>query len=262
MLLIQRLVQTSLVLYLFAFSISLTKAEVSIDSEPEIKRIRIDFKNPDGFVRHLLLGFVEDNSATDNIDMGYDGRNPEYLPNDLNWIIEGQRFVIQGVGQFNNLKKYSLGLFMEEPGEIEISLSSLENFDSDTPVYLFDKSNGNYTLLNENSYRITVDSGTDLDRFLLTFSKEDENLGSEKPILANTLAFYKNTSNKSLIIESKDNEMIHEVSIFGIQGQKYFDNVQLETTRIEIPTTSISNNVIAVHVKVGNKISRKLLVLN
>ena len=51
-------------------------------TESSVKRIRLNFKTPEGAIRPLLLGFVSDGNATDGFDYGYDAENiDEELPN-------------------------------------------------------------------------------------------------------------------------------------------------------------------------------------
>ena len=81
-----------------------------------IQRVRIDFTTPTGYVRHLLLAFTSNNAASDGFDYGYDGMVADDFPDDLNWMIEDDRYVSQGVGAFDQTKKYPLGLFLTNSG--------------------------------------------------------------------------------------------------------------------------------------------------
>ena len=58
----------------------------------------------------------------------YDALNQDAYPYDLNWLVDNQRCVIQGVGAFDNSKKYPFWMFMSKDGAIEIALKALENF--------------------------------------------------------------------------------------------------------------------------------------
>ena len=72
----------------------------------EIQRVRLDFVGPMGYTRDLLLAFTSDEIASDGVDYGYDGLLFDKLPDELNWMIEDDRYVIQGVGHFDNNKYY------------------------------------------------------------------------------------------------------------------------------------------------------------
>ena len=153
------------------FSLILLIASVNIiEAQDEIQLVRVNFQNPEGYTRQLLLGFVPDNSATDGTDYGYDALNIDDLPNDLNWIIEEQRYIIQGVGEFNTNKYYPLGMFLADSGDVHISLDSLENFDQTIEVYLYDVTLDTYTLLNDVDYSSNLTADIYLNRFYITFS--------------------------------------------------------------------------------------------
>ncbi len=137
------------------------------ESKSNIQRVRIDFKTPEGYVRHLLLAFTKDNSATDGIDYGYDARNRDKLKDDLNWMINSQRFVIQGVGAYSEFKRYPFGMFLTNSGPIEISLTALEHFDTSIPVFVHDAWSDTYHKINDLSYRKIMESGVYHDRFFL-----------------------------------------------------------------------------------------------
>ena len=78
----------------------------------EIKILRLNYSSPNGASRELLLGFTSDNSATDGVDYGYDAAVYSPFNNDLNWLIENNRYTIQGVGSFENTKQYPFGLYI------------------------------------------------------------------------------------------------------------------------------------------------------
>src|SRR5690606_5945607 len=94
-----------------------------------IKRLRLKFTTPQGANRHLLLGFVPENAADDAYNYGYDALNTENLPDDMSWSIENNNYVIQGVGNFDTTKMYPLFVKLTTAGNIQVELTTLENFD-------------------------------------------------------------------------------------------------------------------------------------
>jgi hypothetical protein len=84
-----------------------------------IQRLRLNIVTPQGYLRQLLLGFTSDNAASDGVDYGYDALNFDDFPDDCNWVINDDRFVIQGVGAFDETKKYPLGLFLTNSGSVK-----------------------------------------------------------------------------------------------------------------------------------------------
>ncbi len=88
----------------------------SLPADAQIKRVRLNFHSPENLNRELLLGFTPNNEATDGFDYGYDGGVPDSWPSDLNWLIEENRFVIQGVGTYEETKTYPFWLGLTNVG--------------------------------------------------------------------------------------------------------------------------------------------------
>ena len=211
--------------YLFFFAIltlpvnaentNLSNQNSLAESTSSIQRVRIDFTTPNGYVRHLLLGFTSDNAATDGVDYGYDGLNPDDFPDDLNWMIEDGRYVIQGVGAFDDTKIYPLGLFLSNSGDIEIKLTALENFTEDVNVFVFDALLNTYTQINDSDYSSYSDSGEYLDRYFITFSENNANtdtaLSIEENELNNLSIFFNKGSQELIVNSENDINLIKEI---------------------------------------------------
>ncbi|MBA6154722.1 hypothetical protein [Gelidibacter maritimus] len=198
-------------------------AQTDTKSKSNIQRVRIDFKTPEGFVRHLLLAFTKDNSASDAIDYGYDARNRDKLSDDLNWLIDSQRFVIQGVGAYNELKRYPFGMFMSNSGPIEISLTALEHFDTPIPVFIYDAWRETYHKINEVSYKNTIDSGVYTDRFFIAFS-----------------------NNKSYQILSNQDNSLNEVSLNYFRNSKTL-NIKTQGIPLQLKLYTLQGQLISSH---------------
>ncbi|GAA3583782.1 hypothetical protein GCM10022395_34830 [Snuella lapsa] len=209
-----------------------------------IQRVRIDFTMPNGYIRHLMIGFTPNNAATDGVDYGYDALNIDTFVDDLNWMIEDERYVIQGVGAFDDTKKYPLGLFLTNSGNIKIELDRLENFETPIDVFIYDSQLNTYTKLNEDSYSKTMASGEYLNRFYLAFKEE-----SSHDIFAKTLDIeevsFKNTqisfinSTKELYIKTNNNFNIETITVFNIHGQKLLVSPKVNKSTIRIPLNNV-----------------------
>jgi|GEM_PF-685327 hypothetical protein len=138
----------------------------------DIQRVRLAFKTPEGATRELLLAFTPDDAATDGIDYAYDALNGDEFPSDLTFAIEGKQFVIQGVGAFDISKKYPLDMTLATSGNVEISLTDLENFDDPIEVYVHDAVLDTYTKINEVSFQTNMKPGQYKDRFYIAFQPD------------------------------------------------------------------------------------------
>ena len=245
-------------------STSLTENTLSEDVRA-VQRVRIDFTTPNGYVRHLLLGFTSDNAATDGVDYGYDGLNADNFPDDLNWMIEDDRYVIQGVGAFDDSKIYPLGLFLSNSGDIEIKLAALENFTEDIDVYVYDAVLDTYTQINDSDYLGYSDSGEYTDRYFITFSERntpdiDTSLSLEENEM-NNLSIYFNKASQELIVKAENNiNLIKEVSVYDILGRK-LQGVKNESQNNYSIRIKTFNSQHLVQIKSENKVITKKIIV-
>lgn len=151
----------------------------NIDSDSSIQIIRLNYTAPNSASRELLLAFTSDNAATDGVDYGYDATVSSPFTNDLNWLIEDNRYVIQGVGAFDNNKQYLFGLYNEFSGEATIEITSLEDFDTDIDIYIYDALLNTYTSVKDTAYTVTLDAENYTDRFYIAFNQPEEDTSDD-----------------------------------------------------------------------------------
>ena len=224
----------------------------------DIQRVRIDFEATDGCSRQLLLGFTPNNAATDGFDYGYDGLAPDILPNDLNWIINNQRFVIQGVGSFDNTKKYPLGLYSTNTSTIKIKLNSLENFTEDIDVFVYDSLEETYTRINDTFYENLTETGEFQNRYYIAFM--EPNLSSEDfSSTKNDIKYFRNSGelffNPSLV------NNIQQLTVYNIFGQQVINQSQIKSNRIKLNLNSSNSNVYIVHLKTTEGVISKKIII-
>jgi len=230
-----------------------------------IQRVRIDFTTPTGYIRHLLLAFTSNNAASDGFDYGYDGIVPDDFPDDLNWMIEDDRYVIQGVGAFDQTKKYPLGLFLTNSGTIGVSLTSLENFSSTIDVYIYDAVLDTYTQINNVNFSKNINSGDYLDRFYIAFQdgnqiQENAALSIEENETKSTTVNYLSNTNM-LYINTNSSLTIKKIEVYSILGKQLFTQNNVNTKSIKIPLDYINTNYGIVSVTTENGILSKKIVL-
>ncbi|MCH7524845.1 MAG: T9SS type A sorting domain-containing protein [Bacteroidetes bacterium] len=238
----------------------------------EIQRVRIDFVSPDKYTRHLLLAFTPDNAATDGFDYGYDALNPDNFRNDLNWMIEEKRYIIQGVGAFDETKQYPFGLFLGDSGDIEIILTGLENFDSEIDVYIYDLFLDTYTRINDDSFKMNIDAADYLNRFFIAFQAPevienpiDDDEIETSPIVEveNTSINYLNKTNE-IYIQVPNTVNVKQVYLINLLGQieNSWNSMNVDfSNEIKIPVKNISNGVYIIKVETNTGIiNKKVLV--
>ena len=234
------------------------------ENTSSIQRVRIDFTMPNGYVRHLLLGFTPDNAASDGFDYGYDGPNPDNFPDDLNWMIEDERYVIQGVGAFDNTKVYPLGLFLSNSGDIEIKLAALENFQEEINVFVFDAQLNTYTLINDADYSSYSNSGEYTDRYFITFLENNGNsdtfLSVEENELNNISVFFNKGSQELIVKSENDINLIKETTVYDILGRKLSGVKHLNLNYYSFPIRTFNSQHI-VQIKSENRILTKKIIV-
>lgn len=224
----------------------------------DIQRVRLDFETTDGCFRQLLLGFTPNNAATDNFDYGYDGRAPDLLPNDLNWIIEDERYVIQGVGAFEDTKVYPLGLFAAVPGTFKIELNSLENFSEEIDVFIYDSAEESYNRINDAFFEKETEIGSFQGRYYIAFKQPS--LSTDEVMEYDFTIKYLRNSNELFINPSMMND-IKNVTIYNVLGQRIFNELKLKSNRFNLDLNSNKSNVYIVHLKTSKGIISKKIII-
>ena len=227
------------------------------------QRVRINCITASGHIRHLLLAF--DDYATDGYDPGYDAYTYDFIPYDLNWIIGEDRFVVQGVGTFDETKKYPLGMFMSNSGTMEIGLTELENFETEIDVYIYDALEDSYTRINETKFIKEMASGEYTDRFFIAFQEPSESqqnitLSTDYETINDSSIKYLPNS-KNIKIGTANNYILENATIYNISGQKIFSNNYNNKNEVAINTTALSSGIYIVQAKANNNITTKKLVI-
>ncbi|WP_405571604.1 LamG-like jellyroll fold domain-containing protein [Winogradskyella sp. Asnod2-B02-A] len=220
-----------------------TSSEASNNPQNEDNNqfIRLDFITPDNATRQLVIGFMDNTNATDGVDYGYDGLNTDSFPNDMSFNIDGEKFIIQGVGPFDETKSYPLDIDVANGGNIEIVLNSLENFNDNRAVYIYDALEQNYISINNQNFQIHLEPGNHSNRFYLVF-QEDETLSTINNEFENVnVKFLLDTD--EIYIKTPSSVQIKQLYLINVAGQSIASwnatNLQMSNI-IKIPIKNIS----------------------
>ncbi|MCK7591835.1 HYR domain-containing protein, partial [Subsaxibacter sp. CAU 1640] len=229
----------------------------------EIKRLRLQFSSDDGLIRPLLLGFIDNNAATDGFDYGYDALFTDEFQNDMFWLIEGDKYVIQGVGSFEETKLYPLQISMTNPGNIHISLEELENFEDNINTYIYDAVLQTYFLINHSDFTINLEQGNYENRFFVSFM--DHNILSiNTPEGIDSIYINYMMDAKEILIKNPNLYEIEKVELINILGQsvKKWGEEQFDITNfdIRIPLQFVSEGVYIVKVHTNNDVYEKKIL--
>ncbi|WP_335976423.1 HYR domain-containing protein [Gaetbulibacter jejuensis] len=227
-----------------------------------IKRLRLKVTTSENAGRHLLLGFTPNNEATDGVDYGYDAQNRDQLTNDASWSIEDNNYIIQGVGEFDELNTYPLNIHLSDQGNVSISLTDLENFDEDIDVFVYDSTEDSYTQINYSNFNIDLEAGDYNGRFNIVFV-EDNSLSVIDTQLKDITVKYLHNSNE-LYIKTPSSINAKQIYMINIAGQvvKSWNMTNLPLSdELRIPVKNISEGNYVVKIETNtSSYSKKVIV--
>ena len=226
---------------------------------PEYAKIRLGFNSANNSHRQILLGFM-DSKASDNLDPGYDGEYFDDLPNDMYFRSNNTNLIIQGVGFFDENKRYAITVKTDQTGDVEILLDQVENFNSNRKVFIFDKETGVYHNIKNEPFSIKLGAGVYNDRFYLTFIKKNKNgLPHSETISENELTEvidvkYENTNQVLQITNEDKNTTINQVYLYNLVGQlvNTWDVRNESQANIQIPMTANTTGVYIIKIETTN----------
>ena len=154
--------------------------------------IMLKFHSPEGYNREILVG--ADPSTTEGFDLGYDSPLFDNIKEDMYWLINDQKFVIQGVPDFRKTRELALGIKTASAGEFTIEIEDLKNIPTDFEIYLKDSVTQYRYDLRDKKFKASDTAGIKNNRYYLVFQKitetdpgegenpgETENPGEENP---------------------------------------------------------------------------------
>ncbi|MGC1471750.1 MAG: HYR domain-containing protein [Psychroserpens sp.] len=232
------------------------------EDEIDIKRIRFDFISPENAVRHLLLAFIENGEATDGVDYGYDAPNNDNFPSDMSFDIDGNPYVIQGVGAFDETKMYPLIVTLANGGTIQIPFDAFENFDETIDLFIYDAQLDTYTNFNTTSYQITLEAGDYTGRFFLAF-QEDQTLSVIDNEIKDIQVDYLQTSSE-IYVKTPNSINVKQIYLINITGQtvgSWNSTNQPMSHEIRIPVQNISEGNYILKVETNYSTYNKKIII-
>jgi len=232
-----------------------TTTENNTDSR---MKIRLGFNSVNTIHRQLLL--TEDSRATLGVDWGFDGVQYQNQMDDMYWMLEDEKYTIQGVQTFTESTVLPLGIHTRDTGMNNITIDILENIPSDLQIYLHDKELDIYHNLRDSKYEIHLVAGEYLDRFEITFA--DRLLSVEGNELLNELQAAYINSSESIMIHNPKMINIKSAELINTIGQSIykFDNIKTElSTEIKTSKLSVGTYIIKLQTEIG-VINKKVLV--
>jgi hypothetical protein len=230
----------------------------SIDEDIRTK-IRIGFNSVNTIRRQILV--TVDSVATLGYDWGYDAPNIDTQIDDMYWLIEANKYTIQGINQINKKTILPLGIHVKNDGLNSITIDAVENESNHLNIFLHDKELNIYHNLKEDDYYIHLSAGEYLNRFEITFSNNQTLDSQETNEYAPILVYYSNEQ-KSIVLENPVSKYIKSIEIFNIIGQsmiKFKPNTNKNYLNYNAKNFKTGAYVIKIETEYG-KVSKKVLI--
>jgi hypothetical protein len=226
--------------------------------DPRMK-FRIGIYTVNTIQRQLLLTI--DPNATTAVDLGYDGILNEVQMDDMYWMIDGDKYIIQGSNDTEIDTTYPLGITVDTDGINTISINELENIPDSMDIFIHDIENNIYHNLRESDYEIYLTAGEHLDRFEMTFRDAEDTLSIEENDL-NSIDVYYSNETESLVLLNPNYKEVKSIELFNIVGQSIHtikDISELDYSEYEVKDLSTGTYIVKINTESGS-VSKKVLV--
>ena len=241
-----------------------TAQNTQVDSQEETQsdermKLRIGFNSINEIHRQLLI--TEDANATESIDWGYDAVIYDDQVDDMYWMINDEKFIIQGINAINEASVMPLGLHTSIDGLNTITIDTLENVPNDLEVLVHDLELNIYHNLRDSDYDVFLIAGEYLSRFELVFQNE-EALSIEELEQNNLEVYYTNSTNSISIINPMFLE-IDGIEMFNILAQSVYKNdVKFVDSETQIKTKNLSTGAYILKLKTEIGLVSKKVIVN
>jgi hypothetical protein len=211
-------------------------------------KFRIGFDAPK--ISHRQLLFTIDERATQAVDWGFDAEIYEIFADDMYWILNNKKYVIQATNSLGLNSEVPLGIQLSKTGIATVKIDALENVDDDTSIYLKDKLTGETFNMREKPVQLNLTAGKYADRFVLVFKTQKlvaEDVKAEilipatsQPIIEGIHVFMNNTLGE-LQIKNNSTEEITSVALVNTLGQTvktWNSNFNIRTISLPVSTAT------------------------
>ncbi|KAB1070189.1 T9SS type A sorting domain-containing protein [Tamlana haliotis] len=214
-------------------------------------KLWFSFIDPNHFQSFLGLGYDSENGTT-GYDKGYDGKLYEEKDNEMYWMLNDEKLVIQALSNINIEDELPVTIKVTDDGLYKLGISKTENVPEDLNVFLKDNDTNSFYNLKEETVELFLQSDTYKDQYFIVF-QENNTLETEQNENHNLSVFY-DTKNKDLIINNASvlNDM-QSISIYNSMGQELISLKTLDTNRINMSKFSDGVYIIIVKTTTNTK---------
>ncbi|WP_372745509.1 hypothetical protein [Lutibacter sp.] len=206
-------------------------------------KYRIGFNAPKIDHRQILLTI--DEKTTDGFDWGYDGEIYQIFSDDMYWLINSKKYVIQATNLVFVGKQVSLGI-ITAGGDITIKIDEIVNPIDGIKVGLIDKVTNIVYDLQQADFTINLAAGEYHERFAITFISAVETTTTEDATVADTTTTSDaNTSTDTDTSSSTDSSTSSESDTTTADNSTSTDDTTTADSSTENSTTTESDTTTA-----------------
>ena len=230
-------------------------SEIDNDSRPKIKLI---FDSPTGYHRQLLIG--ADKNASNKFDMGYDAPIADIGNEDMFWIVDDAKFVIQAVKNFNKNQEFPIGLKIENGGLVRIKIDTLENFNKNKQIFIKDQLTRKVHPIKSEVFEINLKKGEYLDRFSLVFHPRKKRV-KDRIIEDDQIFVHINKQSSELQVNKIIETEIINMAMFNNLGQIIENwNINSNDNEFSIPISHAAGIYFLQITTLNGIISKKIII--
>jgi hypothetical protein len=237
-----------------------SKSTTSNNSGNDLRpKFRIGFDAPQISHRQILLTL--DENTTDAVDWGYDAEMIEVFDDDMYWVVDDKKYVIQATNEFGSDKEIPLGIQTKKGGLIRIKIDELENAEEYPFLYIKDSLTGETHDITNQDFEINLEAGEYLNRFFLV-TQATLNITKEVTLLDGIQVYMNNSISELQLNRLVDTEILN-VSVFNYLGQQVKTwSINTDERFISLPLKIVTGAYIVKVETTNGNVNKKIIIIN
>ncbi|WP_299526967.1 choice-of-anchor D domain-containing protein [Winogradskyella sp.] len=229
------------------------------DTDDRMK-FRFGFKSSNALQLSRQILLTIDENTTPDVDWAYDASLNEDQTDDMFWVINNEKYIIQANNVAEASTIYPLGFKASIDGINTVRIDSLENVPDDIDIYIHDIDQDTYHNLRNSDYEVTLNTGEYLNRFAITFVIP-ESLSTEDVIIEGLRMYYSAHRHKIVVLNPELIEL-EQIQLFNINGQQVYNNDNIwQETYNEFQLQELSTGVYIINLKTPTGTQTKKIII-
>ncbi|MEO1031012.1 MAG: choice-of-anchor D domain-containing protein [Bacteroidota bacterium] len=239
---------------------NMANAESQDSNADERMKFRIGFKSSNNLQLSRQILLTIDENTTPDVDWAYDGILDEDQTDDMFWMINDDKYIIQASNEANTTTTFPLGIKTSNDGINTIKIDSLAYVPEDLNIYVRDIDLNLYHDLRTGAYEVSLDAGEYLNRFEIVFDTP-ETLSDNDFNVEDLKVYYSSNRLKIVVLNPKLIEL-QQLQVYTINGQVVYNNTNLwHESYNEYDLQNISTGVYIVQLKtLTGALSKKIII--